>query len=284
MKNLSRLLAIVLLEVLFVQWTPKLISWLRTIGLPLWYGEVGLFAVYGAALLLTAALFFAWALRTPIRQYGVRLMRRSDWEVALLGFGLLFPIAFIGRIADPSFDAVYAGAVGLFTPAHVGVFLLVLPFAIFREELFLRFSQKNLTEVIGVRWAIVALSASFCLLHYPGGFSAHAVSVLPSVFLGSIVLGLVFWKTQSFWAAFVVHLFYDATIVLQIFFHAARHPLAEGIFWILYGLVFLGTVTQSLRIIRSVCANRETVTVQPIVAVCVWIVALALPLLQVFLW
>jgi len=121
----------------------------------------------------------------------------------------------------------------------VGLFALTLPFFLFREELFLRFTQAEISKAIG-RWsAILLLAVNFSLLHYPFAFPRHAAAVLVSVFFGSVILNLLFARTQNIWVTLVVHVLYDLVITVQIYFHASGQARSEWILWILYGIFFL---------------------------------------------
>jgi membrane protease YdiL (CAAX protease family) len=177
---------------------------------------------------------------------GFRKIRTSDWADSAAFFGLLFPLALLGRLLDPSFDGAYASAIGLVGRTGITIFLLTLPFYLFREELFLRFTQNALSRIIGASWAMLALSANFAILHYPFGLGTHAWSVLPSVLLGSVVLCLLFLRTQNIWITFFVHVAFDAVITVQIFFHASGAAFAEGMLWAGYGIICCLTLRRAL--------------------------------------
>ena len=100
-------------------------------------------------------------------------------------------------------------------------------------------TQAEISKAVG-RWsAILLLAVNFSLLHYPFAFPRHAAAVLVSVFFGSVILNLLFARTQNIWVTLVVHVLYDLVITVQIYFHASGQARSEWILWILYGIFFL---------------------------------------------
>lgn len=275
--------ALILLEVVFVRLPSDLLPWLFQHAVPAAVGNIGLFGIYALLTLLTVLGIFRLLLRTPFRQYGIRSVSKPEWKTAIICLGLLFPIAALGRIVDPGFDRLYAFSVGLSTFRGLGFFLLTLPFFLFREELFLRFSQFHLREFIGNYWAIIVLAANFSILHYPFGFSVHAWSVIPSVFLGTAILGVLFVATQNLWLTFAVHLLYDAVLALQIFLHVAGRTIGEWLLWIAYAALFFAVARPGWQLLRT-SFQRNANRISPASLVMFGIVALALPLILLFVF
>ncbi|MBI3956585.1 MAG: CPBP family intramembrane metalloprotease [Candidatus Kerfeldbacteria bacterium] len=277
-KSAPVVIVLVLLPFVIFEWIPDLNRWLLSLGIPTAIGEL---ATSGPVLLVLTALAvgLAWVLvRIP------RAVERptGQWRIALSGFGLLFLPALIGRLVDPSFDEVYARTAGLQTLDGLWIFLLGLPFWLLREELFLRFSQRWLTSCLGAAWTIMTVSALFSILHYPAGFSDHAWSVLPGVFLGSIILAAVYERTKSLWRTFAVHLVYDAVIALQIMLHASGGALGETVLWSVYGIVFLLTARRGWRELRAAFHMEQRT--RPLAVAAASALAVVIPLLIEFVF
>lgn len=249
-KTLKILFALIILEVIFVRGALPAVRFFINLGFPKTFGGYSTFGFLAALTVLLAALAMRYALRRPFSEYGLTKGTKETWKLGIACLGLLFPIALLGRIADPSFDFEYARYAGLLTMSGVGAFLVTLPFFLFREELFLRFTQTELGSAVGKRLGILLLAANFAILHYPFGFSQHATSVLISVFFGAIVLNTLFSRTQNIWVALAVHVVYDALITLQIFFHATGQVFGEWVFWTAYAFLFALGLRSGISLLR----------------------------------
>ncbi|MBU0980513.1 MAG: CPBP family intramembrane metalloprotease [Nanoarchaeota archaeon] len=191
---------------------------------------------------IIVVFFIIFALKTIKNEsfsgLGYRRPRKQDWMSGLYALLLLFPIAFIARLVDPSFDIWYASLQGLGTMAGVMIFISTLPFFALKEELLTRFVQTRLRGY-GSMIAVIAVSINFGALHLfiAPGATYHGIISAVSVGIGAIFLAVLFEKTRNILVMTAVHMVFNAIITFQIFFHVATKW--EWAFWTVYGILFL---------------------------------------------
>lgn len=269
-----------LLEVMYVFGSPGFFRWLAHHGLALSKGSIALGGVYLSALLLSLLLFFSLIFR--LRPLPVSSKNFLGSARALPIFlGLFFPVALAGRLLDPSFDRAYASVFQLTTRSAVMAFLAGLPFFLLAEEIVIRSLQRATTRLIGVRFAVTVTAVNFAILHLSSTFRAHAVFVFGGVMLGAVVLGVMYEYTKNFLATWLLHVFFDTVIVMQIFLHVQGLRAAELVLWIVFAALFLATFRPSWRMCQAVLQT----SVSP--GLGVWAVALGvgivIPLLLIAL-
>lgn len=104
--------------------------------------------------------------------------------------------------------------------AVAGLFIWVAGIGPFIEELVFRNGiQKLLSYRIRPEAAIAVTSAVFALLHVPsyGGFGAPAVTLLlpvTVVFVGSMVFGVLYWRTENVVVPTLAHMAFNGTVLL----------------------------------------------------------------------
>jgi len=188
------------------------------------------------------------------REYGIKKITTHDFKLSFVFLFLLFPIAFIGRLFDPGFDLWYAKQSGLLTFSGLFFMFLLMPFYVFKEEIFERsLIQSKLSQHYSKVLLAILISLNFSLVHfYVTKEMSHIVSTVISVFFGSLVLIFLYEATKNVFATMICHLVYNCLIVFQIYLHARNLFLAENIFWILYGILFFLTVYTAVKEITNV--------------------------------
>lgn len=156
----------------------------------------------------------------------VRVLRRLPWSwfnlhkrnlLAAIGWGALAGIIFLFTNAASSAlfsqlgstpdqaeqltkpfkeaSALQLGLLGLFV-VFIGPFL---------EEIFFRgYAQRAFRQKWGVKWGIVLSAALFALPHV-FGITTGYIGLLVPIFLGGLILGYIYQRTDNLWSAVVAH-------------------------------------------------------------------------------
>ena len=193
----------------------------------------------GMLLVITLGIFLR---KRDLKFYGFAKPRKGDFGQAFLCFLLLFPIAFAGRLIAPGFDSWFVGVFGLLE-GNLGYFLLTIPIFAIAEELYSRSVLQSNLRGFGIIGMIV-ISAHFALLHTGGVFT---YVVLPSVFLGSLVVCFLYSRTGNIFMPIIVHGAFNSLIIMQTVWHLAD-PSMEFVFWGAYGLLFLAFLPKMWRL------------------------------------
>ncbi|MCF7861272.1 CPBP family intramembrane metalloprotease [Candidatus Woesearchaeota archaeon] len=198
--------------------------------------------------------------KRTLKSYGLTL-NMSKMHTVPLYVLMLGPIALLGRLMDPYFDIWYTEHMGLFTWGAVGWFILIMPLYVLHEEIMIRsIVQSRFSRVLPPLVVVLAVSLLFSLYHwYP---NIHGIFAVIFVFLGSLVLTVQFWHTNSLLQTFIVHLINNLLAVLQIYLHYLGHTkgepyiMLEVLFWVVYMGLLIYFRKHVWRILKSV--GRET--------------------------
>ncbi|MEK7092394.1 MAG: CPBP family intramembrane glutamic endopeptidase, partial [Patescibacteria group bacterium] len=158
--------------------------------------------------------------------------------------GLVFPIALLGRLIDPKFDIIY-GNLNNFANLNISsvfLFLLLTLIIVVKEEIIQRsLLQKKISLMLGSFVSITIVSINFSLYHFfyysLFGLKTAIVASL-SIFMASILLSVLFEKTQSVLTTILAHFLINFMILIQIFLIFNKFFTSEIIFWILWFLLF----------------------------------------------
>ncbi|MFH1073001.1 MAG: type II CAAX endopeptidase family protein [Nanoarchaeota archaeon] len=246
---------------LFVWGMDSMLRKLSSAGISL-PGEMG-FILYPLAILLLfiiAFLLVKLISKRPFASYGVKRFASKDFTLMLCFVFLLMPLAFLGRVIDPSFDSWYAGSAGLSTFSGFLLFSLVMPLYVIKEEIIERaVFQSTMRRAYGLFIVFFAISLNFSLAHFfyiPGFGLKHVIVQTASVFIGSFFLIMFFELTGNLWLAILLHLVYNVLISLQIYLHVSS-LVWESVFWLMMGGLFLLSLRTGLsRIMPSLRSMR----------------------------
>ena len=227
--------------------------------------------------------FYKITERKSWKEYGIKKISLQEVKYSFFFLFLLFPIAFLGRMLDPSFDLWYAQQTGLFTLQGLFFSLLLLPLFVIKEEIFERsLIQSKLSQVYGRMIVLLLVSLNFAFMHfYITKNMQHIAATVVSVFFGSLVLVLLYDITKNLFATLLTHLLYDFLVVLQIYLHAKNFILSETLFWILFGIFFLITVKKTWNLIQEQKPKKVSLSLLDWVF---FIVFVSLPLVLYFLF
>ena len=105
----------------------------------------------------------------------------------------------------------------LIDPSHLIPFMIMLFAATLGEELIFRvFFQKRLNWYIGIIPAILISSAVFSSLHYASGPLSIISFDIITIFIDSIIYGIIYYKTKNVFAAWIPHLLADVVAIFLI--------------------------------------------------------------------
>ena len=116
--------------------------------------------------------------------------------------GLLFEL--VGSVPDQSDQLTrpFAGAPG-WQIVLLGLFIVLI--GPFLEEVFFRgYVQRALSQRLGVWWGII-LSAIIFAAPHALAITTGFLGLLVPVFLGGVILGYVYYRTQNLWSAVLAH-------------------------------------------------------------------------------
>lgn len=235
----------------------------------------------GAVLLLAIAAALILRLARWRNALGLTTPSAAQWRTATAMFGLLFPIALIGRLLVPDIDAQYIQLFGLSSAGALGWFALTLPLFLLSEEIILRTGQLIIARPFGRLVGIIVMAANFSLLHFPFAFPQFAASVVVSTLFGAFVLGSLYARSGNFWLTFLAHLLFDVLMVFQIVFHVWNLTAAEVVLWLVFGLLFLIGVRRAVTELRAAGVHHKPLTMETVVTFLV--VGVLLPFFFLFL-
>ena len=105
----------------------------------------------------------------------------------------------------------------LINPSHLIPFMIMLFAATLGEELIFRvFFQERLNWYIGIIPAILISSAVFSSLHYASGPLSIISFDIITIFIDSIIYGIIYYKTKNVFAAWIPHLLADVVAIFLI--------------------------------------------------------------------
>ena len=199
--------------------------------------------------------------KKPWKEYGLQKLKKKDFLFSMYFLFLLFPIAFLGRILDPGFDAWYAQQSNLFTFSGLLLSLLLMPLFVIKEEIFERsLIQSKISKHYGSVITGIAVSVNFAFMHfYITQDMQHVAATVISVFFGSFVLVFLYEATHNIFATIFTHLLYNLLVVIQIYLHVKEYFVFEIIFWIVFGILFFLTFKYCWAEIKKMIMQKKTV-------------------------
>ena len=135
----------------------------------------------------------------------------------------------------------------------VSMIIMAFAPAIFEETLFRGGLQNILQRMTKNPWISIGVtSVIFSLIH----FSYYGF--LPRVALG-VVLGLIYYYSQSIWLSIFAHFFNNAIVVTEIFYYARQgKPVDEAMnesFPVWWGFIAIAALVLLFRFFRKFAAN-----------------------------
>ncbi|MBI5346589.1 MAG: CPBP family intramembrane metalloprotease [Chlamydiae bacterium] len=101
----------------------------------------------------------------------------------------------------------------------LSLFLIIVLAPIIEELLFRGFLQNFLVRFFNKTWSIIVTSLFFSLFHFTISQSYGNITIIGSLFLLSLILGLVYEKQKSLLSSIILHASFNGiTIVHLIFF------------------------------------------------------------------
>lgn len=246
-------LIILALEWLFVSGLWRAYGWFSTKLFLLQTGDSSRIRAYFFLFLFAVAIvcLVLVIIRRPFAWFGVAQPRtRGVWATFLL-LAFVFPVAFLGRLIVPSFDAWYAGQSGFLVWSLLGSALLIVALAVVKEELLERLAQRLLLERFGPLLASVALASQFGLAHFFRFPLNYGIVSAVSVALVGFVLALLYARTRNFWLALLFHLVFNSIVIEQIMLHASGDSVGEALLWLVWGVAWIVTFRPALRWLRE---------------------------------
>jgi membrane protease YdiL (CAAX protease family) len=271
-------------EWLFVDGLARGYAWFarEPFSLPNRVAGVTLVHVFLLLAALGVVLVFLLVLRRSPAWVIGSLPKPADWRALGLTLAFVFPVAFIGRLIVPDFDAWYADRSGFLVPALLGASLLSITLAVVKEELLERVLQRALLDAYSPLVVSLAVALQFGVAHYfsePFRFGlASALSVIPVAF----VLALLYAKTRSLIMSLAFHLIFNAVVVLQIILHAKMNTVGESLLWAAWGVAWLVTIRPAWGFFRNAVKGPRIHT-KPVAWVFLGAFAFGLPLIYLFL-
>ena len=208
------------------------------------------------SVIITISLLVLYKLITKIKYYdiGIKKLKKEDVSLSIKIFFMLFPIAFISRILDPSFDFYFSQSFGLLSFSAIMIFILSLPFYALKEEIYERsFFQSIFSKGYGSIIGPIVVAVNFAIAHYYyAGTLAHTLNIVLSVLVGTYLIALVFEKTRNIFASMMTHLLYNVFIIFQIYLHVSGFRTYEILFWVVWGLLFLAFFKNSILSLKDI--------------------------------
>lgn len=197
-------------------------------------GHFFLIILFGLVLLI-----FSILIKRKAQDSGFIKFKKEDFFLALFVLCMLFPIAAISRIVDPTFDTWYSLLEPRFlTLAGALSFLPIMVFSVFKEELIERSIIQSSLRPYGPFFAALFTCINFGFAHvfyFKGLFSQqiivwHLIMIYITVFLGSFMIALLFEATRNVWLTMIVHLLYNWIFIFQTYWHLTNLGI-ELTFW-----------------------------------------------------
>lgn len=217
------------------------------IKLPMIIWNVGLNPFYQIILFGLILVLFNFVEKKKYSETGFVGFKKEHFKLALFVLGILIPIAAISRIVDPTFDAWYGQLEPRFwTMAGVLTFIPVIFFSVIKEEILERSLIQSRLKSYGPMLAALLTCINFGFAHifyYPGLFSQpvvmfHLAIIYITVFLGSLMIALLYESTRNIWLTMIVHLLYNWIFIFQTYWHLTNIKF-ELIFWTFGSILFL---------------------------------------------
>mgnify|MGYP001559486132 CR=1 FL=1 len=221
-------------------------------NLPKSTGFFDLFVVYSVLVTVVLLVLYKLFTKKKYSELGIKKLKKEDFSLSIKVFFMLFPIAFISRILDPTFDLYFLESFGLLSVSSVLIFTLYLPFFAIKEEIYERsFFQGIFSKGYSSIIAPALIAINFAIAHYYNtGNPVHTLNVVLSVLIGTYLIALVFEKTRNIFASIMTHLIYNIFIIFQIYLHVSGFVLFEIIFWIIWGILFLAFLQKTIKELR----------------------------------
>jgi len=224
------------------------------INIPFNVGNFQLYFIYTIIILFIYLLILKFINKRKCSEIGFKSFSKKDLKFALIFVTVLFPVALIARIFDPSFDIWYANREGLLTMLAVVMLWVQMPFIVLKEELIERsLIQSRLTKAYGPLITILAVSINFGIAHFflSIGGMLHTSMILITVFLGSIIMTTAYEKTKSIFTTMIIHFAYNVIVILQVYLHATEQIIYELIFWLVWAVLFFMFFKRSAAVFKE---------------------------------
>lgn len=244
---------VLLLEWLFISGLWRAYNWFATkpflLPRKLW-----LFELRHVFLLLFILALFCLVL--------VMIKKRASWfglarpdnagltaTFQLLAF--VFPVALIGRLAVPGFDAWYADRVGLLGWSLAATAIISTILAVVKEEFIERIMQRLLLERFSPLIVSLAIALQFGSAHFFRDPLAYGIASMASVIPAGFILALLYARTKNFWLALIFHQAFNLVVILQIILHAKGDTVGESMLWAVWGLAWMLTLKPAWKFLRG---------------------------------
>lgn len=222
------------------------------------FSGLDLFLFYSVLITVGILVFYKGITKKKYSDLGIKKIKKEDISLAVKIFLMLFPVAFISRILDPSFDKYFSVAYGLGGLSSFIIFILYLPFFAIKEEIFERsFFQSLFSRGYGSLIAPILVAINFSLAHYYNtGVLSHTLNIVLSVLVGTYLIALLYEKTKNLFITIITHLVYNIFIMFQIYMHVFGLNILEIVFWTVWGILFIFFLKRTIKEIKVLFVNQ----------------------------
>jgi len=126
----------------------------------------------------------------------------------------------IAKYFVPGFIEHVQARVPFMNISQIVPLLIMILFGTFAEEIVYRgFFQERISWFIKPSYAIVLVSIVFGMMHYSSGYMPIVVYDIGTIFIDSIIFGIIFNRTKNIFASWIGHILADLVgIVLLLFY------------------------------------------------------------------
>jgi membrane protease YdiL (CAAX protease family) len=141
------------------------------------------------------------------------------WIIAV-GVIAQFIVITIAKYFVPGFFEHVKARIPLMNISKIIPLLIMILILTFAEEIVYRgFFQERISWFIKPSYAIVLLSIVFGMMHYSSGYIPIVIYDIGTVFIDSIIYGIIFNRTKNIFASWIGHLLADLVGVVLLLFY-----------------------------------------------------------------
>jgi membrane protease YdiL (CAAX protease family) len=141
------------------------------------------------------------------------------WIIAV-GVIAQFIVITIAKYFVPGFFEHVKARIPLMNISQIVPLLIMILIGTLAEEIVYRgFFQERISWFIKPSYAIVLLSIVFGMMHYSSGYIPIVVYDIGTVFIDSIIYGIIFNRTKNIFASWIGHLLADLVGVVLLLFY-----------------------------------------------------------------
>jgi uncharacterized protein len=141
------------------------------------------------------------------------------WIIAV-GVITQFIVVTIAKYFIPGFFEHIKSRIPLLNISQIAPLLIMILIGTFMEEIVYRgFFQERMSWFIKPQYAIVLLSLVFGMMHYSNGYFPIVAYDIGTIFVDSIIYGIIFNRTKNIFASWTGHLLADLVGLVLILFY-----------------------------------------------------------------